>query len=68
MYFQWLLQFRQLRSIIKGLVKDFKEGKILVIAGAPTVSDIILLGFITRRLRTSGVVYFHLIPPSPYHK
>jgi glycosyltransferase involved in cell wall biosynthesis len=61
-YLQWLLQFRQLRSIIEGLNKNTET---LVIAGAPTISDIILFGLITRRLETTGVVYFHLIPPSP---
>ena len=62
MYLQWFLQFRQLRSIVKGLNKNTET---LVIAGAPTISDIILFGLITRRLETTGVVYFHHIPPSP---
>ena len=61
-YLQWLLQFRQLRSIIEGLNENTET---LVIADAPTISDIILLGFIKKRLKTIGVVYFHHIPPSP---
>jgi len=61
-YFQWILQFKQLKSIIYGINNNTET---LVIASAPTISDIILLGFITKRLKTTGVVYFHHIHPSP---
>jgi glycosyltransferase involved in cell wall biosynthesis len=61
-YLQWIKQLKELKS----LVMNFgKKRETIIISSAPTASDILIMGFLKRKLDSKGIVYFHLVPPSP---
>lgn len=61
-YLQWITQLKELKSFVMNLGTN-KET--IIISSAPTVSDILILGFLQRKLDSKGIVYFHLVPPFP---
>jgi glycosyltransferase involved in cell wall biosynthesis len=61
-YLQWITQLKELKPLVKNLSKGRET---IIISSAPTVSDILIMGFLRRKFDSKGVVYFHLVPPFP---
>ena len=62
-YLQWIIQ---LRKVLKHLDVLRNVDNLIIIAGSPWASDIIISGILGRLLNRKCFVYFHFIYPPPF--